>query len=88
MNIYSIIDLFNATPEGARLILNDNINISAFEVFGVDAEGETIRGGYRNVIITDDGNIKILKTFETENVTLTKYDCKKFDFYERERVAG
>ena len=73
MNIYSIIDLFNETPEGARLILNDNINISAFEVFSVDAEGETIRGGYRNVIITDDGNIEILKTFETENVTLTKY---------------
>lgn len=88
MNIYSIIDLYNATPEGAKLILIDNINISAFEVFGVDAEGETIRGGYRNVIITEEGNLEILKTFETANVTLTKYDCKKFDFYELEKVAG
>lgn len=84
MNIYSIMDLFNETPEGAKFILIDIINLYAFEVFSVDAENETIRGSYRVTEINDNGNIEILKTFEAGNITLNKYDCKKFDYWDYE----
>lgn len=88
INIYSIIDLFNATPQGDKFILIDYINVTAFEIFSVDAENGTIRGGYRNVIIDDDGNVEILKSFAFENVALNKYDCEEFNFYEIQGGKG